>query len=100
MPRRRARTVVELAARMADRRLRLDPGSDWDETYALLMDVPGIGPWTASYIRMRALGDPDVALPGDLGIVRGAARFGLDPDDPRWKPWRSYAMHYLWNLED
>jgi AraC family transcriptional regulator of adaptative response / DNA-3-methyladenine glycosylase II len=100
MPRRRARTVVELAARMADGRLRLDPGSDWDETYALLMDVPGIGPWTASYIRMRALGDPDVALPGDLGIVRGAARFGLDPDDPRWKPWRSYAMHYLWNLED
>ena len=75
-------------------------GCDWDEAYLALLDVPGIGPWTASYIRMRALGDPDVALPGDLGIVRGAARFGLDPDDPRWKPWRSYAMHYLWNLED
>lgn len=100
MPRRRARTLVDLAARMADGRIRLDPGCDWDEAEAALLAVPGIGPWTASYIRMRALGDPDVALPGDLGIVRGAARFGLDPDEPRWKPWRSYAMHYLWNVED
>ncbi|MFN8129806.1 MAG: Ada metal-binding domain-containing protein [Candidatus Nanopelagicales bacterium] len=100
MPRRRAHTVIELAARLAEGRITLDPGCDWDEAYLALLDVPGIGPWTASYIRMRALGDPDVALPGDLGIVRGAARFGLDPDDPRWKPWRSYAMHYLWNLED
>lgn len=100
MPRRRARTLVELAARLADGRITLDPGSDWDEAEAALLEVPGIGPWTASYIRMRALGDPDVALPGDLGIVRAAGRFGLDPDDPRWKPWRSYAMHYLWNLED
>lgn len=100
MPKRRARTVVELASRLASGAIRLDPGSDWDEAEAALLDVPGIGPWTANYIRMRALGDPDVALPGDLGIVRAAARFGLDPDDARWKPWRSYAMHYLWNLED
>jgi AraC family transcriptional regulator of adaptative response / DNA-3-methyladenine glycosylase II len=100
MPRRRGRTVVELAARLAAGRISLDPGCDWDEAYHALLDVPGIGPWTASYIRMRALGDPDVALPGDLGVVRAAARLGLDPDEPRWKPWRSYAMHYLWNLED
>ncbi len=100
MPKRRARTLVELASRLATGAIRLDPGADWDEAEAALLDVPGIGPWTASYIRMRALGDPDVALPGDLGIVRSAARFGLDPDDARWKPWRSYAMHYLWNLED
>ncbi len=99
MPRRRARTVVELAARLAEGRIGLDPGCDWDEAYHALLDVPGIGPWTASYIRMRALGDPDVALPGDLGIVRAAAALGLEPDEPRWKPWRSYAMHYLWNLE-
>lgn len=100
MPKRRARTVVELGTRLADGRIRLGPGTDWDAAYAALLEVPGIGPWTASYIRMRALGDPDVALPGDLGIVRAAARLGLDPDEPRWKPWRSYAMHYLWNLED
>jgi AraC family transcriptional regulator of adaptative response / DNA-3-methyladenine glycosylase II len=100
MPRRRARTVVDLACRLANGTIRLDSGADWDDARAALLDVPGIGPWTASYIRMRALGDPDVALPGDLGIIRAAARYGLDPEDPRWKPWRSYAMHYLWNLED
>lgn len=99
MPRRRARTVVELASRLSDGRVTLDPGADWDEAQRQLLDVPGIGPWTAAYIRMRALGDPDVSLPSDLGIVRAAQSLGLDPDDPRWKPWRSYAMHYLWNLE-
>ncbi len=100
MPRRRARTVIELSTRLADGRIGLDPGVDWDEAERALLDVPGIGPWTAKYIRMRALGDPDVSLPGDLGIARAARARGLDPDDARWKPWRSYAMHYLWNLED
>jgi AraC family transcriptional regulator of adaptative response / DNA-3-methyladenine glycosylase II len=100
MPRRRADTVVELARRLADGTVVLDPASDWDEAARQLLDVPGIGPWTAGYIRMRALGDPDVALPADLGIARSAARFGVAADEPRWKPWRSYAMHYLWNLED
>lgn len=99
MPRRRGRTLVELASRLAQGQIRLDTGADWDEAEAALLAVPGIGPWTASYIRMRGLGDPDVSLPGDLGIVRAAQRFGLEPDDARWKPWRSYAMHYLWNLE-
>lgn len=98
MPRRRAATVVELARRLAEGQIRLDPGTDRDETEHLLLDVPGIGPWTARYIRMRALGDPDVSLPTDLGIVKAARARGLDPDDPRWRPWRSYAMHYLWNL--
>lgn len=100
MPKRRARTVVDLAGRLASGDICLDAGADWDAAQAALLAVPGIGPWTAKYIRMRALGDPDVALPGDLGIVRAAVRYGLDPDDARWKPWRSYAMHYLWNLED
>jgi AraC family transcriptional regulator of adaptative response / DNA-3-methyladenine glycosylase II len=100
MPRRRAHTVIELATRLADGRISLDPGVDWDEAERALLDVPGIGPWTAKYIRMRALGDPDVSLPADLGITKAARARGLDPDDARWKPWRSYAMHYLWNLED
>lgn len=98
MPRRRAVTVVELGRRMATGELRLDAATDWDEAQRQLLEIPGIGAWTAKYIRMRALGDPDVSLPTDLGIVRGAKARGLDPDDPRWKPWRSYAMHYLWNL--
>jgi AraC family transcriptional regulator of adaptative response / DNA-3-methyladenine glycosylase II len=99
MPRRRARTVVDLAARLAAGRIRLDPGADWETAERDLMDVTGIGTWTAKYIRMRALGDPDVSLPSDLGIVKAARARGLDPDDARWRPWRSYAMHYLWNLE-
>lgn len=99
MPRRRAGTLVELASRLADGRVHLDPGADWDQAQRELLDIPGIGPWTAAYIRMRALGDPDVSLPGDLGIVKAAAYWGLDGDDARCKPWRSYATHYLWNLE-
>ena len=98
MPRRRAATVIELARRLATGDVHLDPGADWDEAERALLEVPGIGPWTAKYIRMRSLGDPDVSLPTDLGIARAARSRGLDPDDPRWKPWRSYAMHYLWNL--
>jgi AraC family transcriptional regulator of adaptative response / DNA-3-methyladenine glycosylase II len=100
MPRRRAATIVELAARLADGRVVVDPGADWDEAERALLAVPGIGPWTAKYIRMRALGDPDVSLPNDLGILRAARSLGVDPDDARWKPWRSYAMHYLWNSEN
>jgi AraC family transcriptional regulator of adaptative response / DNA-3-methyladenine glycosylase II len=100
MPRRRAHTLVELARRLADGTILLDAGADWDAAEADLLAVPGIGPWTAQYIRMRALGDPDVGLPTDLSIARAADRLGLDADDARWKPWRSYAMHYLWNLED
>ena len=98
MPRRRAATVVELARRMTSGELHLDPGADWDEAERRLLEIPGVGPWTAAYIRMRALGDPDVSLPTDLGVARAARARGLEPDDPRWKPWRSYAMHYLWNL--
>ena len=67
------------------------------------VELPGIGPWTAQYVALRALGDPDVLLPTDLGVRRGAAALGL-PDDPvalasharDWAPWRSYATIRLW----
>ncbi len=70
---------------------------------AALLAVPGIGPWTTSYVAMRALGDPDVFLPTDLGVLRGLAALG-GPGDPAtaaavaetWRPWRSYALHHLW----
>ena len=86
----------------------IDPSDDGEDGGAMFptgnlvddLEVPGIGPWTAKYIRMRALGDPDVSLPSDLGIAKAARARGLDADDLRWKPWRSYAMHYLWNLEN
>jgi AraC family transcriptional regulator, regulatory protein of adaptative response / DNA-3-methyladenine glycosylase II len=70
---------------------------------ARLMALPGIGPWTAGYIRMRALSDPDVFLEGDVGVVRALRQLagtGLAATGSavasRWHPWRSYAMHHLW----
>jgi len=102
MPAARRATLRGLAAAVVEG-LRLDGGSDRAEVRAELLTLPGIGPWTADYIALRALGDPDVFLSTDLGVRRGAAALGL-PDDPkklavhaeRWRPWRSYATIRLW----
>ena len=104
MPAARMRTLVTLAAAVADGRVSLDPGADRDEAGARLTALPGIGPWTAGYIRMRALSDPDVFLPGDAGLVRalrelapsGERAGDLASAADRWRPWRSYAVHHLW----
>jgi AraC family transcriptional regulator of adaptative response / DNA-3-methyladenine glycosylase II len=103
MPARRRETLRALARAMLDG-LTLDSGSHRDSTREALLELPGIGEWTAGYIAMRALGDPDVFLPTDLGSLRGAAALGL-PTDPRelakyaerWAPWRSYAQIRLWS---
>ncbi|MFE7778411.1 AlkA N-terminal domain-containing protein [Streptomyces sp. NPDC057445] len=71
-----------LATALADGRVRLDPGADRDEAERALLALPGVPPVTAALIRMRALGDPDVAPEGV-------------PDDEAWRPWRSYAVHHL-----
>ncbi len=70
MPLARGRALVTLAAALASGDISLDPGADREEAGARLVALPGIGPWTAGYIRMRALSDPDVFLPGDVGVVR------------------------------
>lgn len=103
MPRARARSLVGAAAALARGELVLERGADRERTRAALLALPGVGPWTASYVAMRALGDPDVLMTGDLGLARGLARLGL-PGEPRaledraerWRPWRSYATHHLW----
>jgi AraC family transcriptional regulator, regulatory protein of adaptative response / DNA-3-methyladenine glycosylase II len=103
MPTSRRNTIANLCAELAAARIGLDPGSERTEVVARLEAQPGIGPWTSHYIAMRALGDPDIFLPTDIGIRRAAAALGL-PDEPRqlsvmaerWRPWRSYAMAYLW----
>jgi AraC family transcriptional regulator of adaptative response / DNA-3-methyladenine glycosylase II len=103
MPAARRETIRALGRAVAEDGLDLDPGADRAETERRLTDLPGIGPWTASYVAMRGLGDPDVLLPADLGVRRGAAALGL-PDTPaaldaharRWRPWRSYAVLRLW----
>jgi len=59
--------------------------------------VRGIGRWTAQYVVMRGLGDPDVFLDGDLGVRHALARLDLaSAAAERWRPWRTYAMHHLW----
>src|SRR5579872_766235 len=99
----RAETLRSLASAVARREIRLDRGADRQEVEAHLLALPGIGPWTASYIAMRALGDPDAFLPGDLGVRRAAEQLGLDSSPrrleayaERWRPWRAYAVLYLW----
>jgi AraC family transcriptional regulator of adaptative response / DNA-3-methyladenine glycosylase II len=96
MPASRARTVVTLATALAAGDISLDPGADREETTARLLALPGIGPWTAGYIGMRALSDPDVFLPTDAGVLRAAGQPGLGAAAERWRPWRSYAVHHLW----
>jgi AraC family transcriptional regulator, regulatory protein of adaptative response / DNA-3-methyladenine glycosylase II len=95
-PRARARALGSLARLSADGELRLDAGSDAAETLRVLSGIPGVGPWTASYVAMRALGDPDVFLPGDVGIRHALARLGGEACDEHWRPWRSYAVMHLW----
>jgi AraC family transcriptional regulator of adaptative response / DNA-3-methyladenine glycosylase II len=121
MPRSRALALTGLAAALAGGELSLDPGADREHAAAALLALPGIGPWTVGYIRMRALSDPDAFLPADVGVLKALARLGaLSPlvTGPAgtapaaraaraatalaqrlaesWRPWRSYAVHHLW----
>jgi AraC family transcriptional regulator of adaptative response / DNA-3-methyladenine glycosylase II len=100
---RRAATLRALARAVFERRLVLDRGADREECVATLLALPGIGPWTAGYIAMRALGDPDVFPHSDLGLVEVARHLDIADDAralaayaQRWRPWRSYAAMYLW----
>lgn len=97
MPRSRARALIGISQAVADGKLELDPGADRDAVRADLVALPGIGPWTADYICMRALAHPDVMLETDLIIRRMLERHGVEPErTERWKPWRSYAAMHLW----
>jgi AraC family transcriptional regulator of adaptative response / DNA-3-methyladenine glycosylase II len=103
MPRTRRTTFTTLVRQLADGTVNLGVGSDWSHTRARLLALPGFGPWTVDVIAMRALGDPDAFLPSDLGIRRAAKELGL-PSTPAaltaraaaWRPWRAYAVQYLW----
>ncbi|KPI28023.1 DNA repair protein and transcriptional regulator, AraC family [Actinobacteria bacterium OV320] len=103
MPRTRRTTFTTLVGQLADGTLNLGVESDWPKARAVLLALPGFGPWTVDVIAMRALGDPDAFLPTDLGIRRAAKELGL-PSTPAaltaraagWRPWRAYAVQYLW----
>ena len=103
VPATRRATLRAVARAVAGGTLALDPGADRTETYQQLVQLPGIGEWTAGYIVMRALGDPDTFLPSDLGIKKAVARLGIGSNAraisdhaAAWRPWRSYATHQLW----
>ncbi|MEO3773675.1 AlkA N-terminal domain-containing protein [Micromonospora sp. B9E7] len=103
MPSARRETLRGLARAVVDGSVDLVAGVDREEAVRRLLALPGIGPWTANYLAMRALGDPDILLSTDLAVRRGAAALGL-PDTQktldgyaeRWRPWRSYATIRLW----
>lgn len=95
----RADCTRTLAAAVASGALRLEPGAEPVATAQRLLALPGIGPWTAEYIAMRALRWPD-AFPRDDVAIRKALG-GVDPAEAealaeRWRPWRSYAAMHLW----
>src|SRR2546427_1098223 len=103
VPQTRRATLDALASAVARGSLMLDPGADRAETYHKLLSLPGIGEWTAGYILMRALGDPDTFLAGDLGVRKAGARLGfgsnartISEHAAAWRPWRTYATHQLW----
>lgn len=103
MPAARRDALRGLASALAEGGLVLDPGADREEARQRLLEFRGIGPWTASYIAMRALGDPDAFLPTDLGVRRAIVSLGgaVDPAtisalSGRWRPWRAYATQHLW----
>ena len=101
MPRARARALTTLAGALADGTVSLDRSVDRAETRAALTGLRGIGPWTADYVAMRALGDPDVFLPTDIGVRNAATHLAIDDVTRRsddWRPWRSYALLRLWSV--
>lgn len=103
MPRSRGRALIALAQAVADEAIDLGPGAEGERAVRDLTALPGVGPWTAGYIAMRALGDPDVFLPTDVGVRNALEHHGLASDPTSaarmaqtWRPWRSYAMVHLW----
>jgi AraC family transcriptional regulator, regulatory protein of adaptative response / DNA-3-methyladenine glycosylase II len=103
VPRARQATFAALTGALASGAIDLGPGSDWQQARAGLSALPGLGPWSVETIAMRGLGDPDAFTAGDLGVRVAARQFGL-PGTPAaltrraaaWRPWRSYAVQYLW----
>ena len=106
LPRARRASVLALARALADGTVELDPSADPALVRRTLLALPGIGPWTADVVALRALGDPDAFLPTDLGVVLAARALGLGEGRAlveraqRWSPYRAYAVQHLWAVGD
>jgi AraC family transcriptional regulator, regulatory protein of adaptative response / DNA-3-methyladenine glycosylase II len=103
LPESRAETIRSLARAVSEGRISFVSVTNVEEFQSRLREIPGIGDWTAQYIAMRALGDPDAFPAGDLGLLR-AASIGDQRELLRraegWRPWRAYAAMYLWQGKD
>ncbi|MGH9430593.1 MAG: AlkA N-terminal domain-containing protein [Terriglobia bacterium] len=97
----RAATIRALARAVCDGQIRFEGIMDAGAFLARLCEIPGIGKWTAQYVAMRALGEPDAFPSGDLGLLRALALGKVHELERRaeaWRPWRAYAAMYLWQV--
>jgi AraC family transcriptional regulator of adaptative response / DNA-3-methyladenine glycosylase II len=101
LPKARAETIRALARAVCSGQISFEGIVELDAFLAKLCEIPGIGKWTAQYVTMRALGEPDAFPSGDLGLLRaldlGSSR-ELEQRAEAWRPWRAYAAMYLWSI--
>ena len=102
-PRARAAAISTLAEKVANGDLVIESCLGLGETLRRLEELPGVGDWTAQYIAMRALGEPDAFPTTDLGLRRALAGGAKPIESGRlaeiaeaWRPWRAYAAMALW----
>ncbi len=101
LPKARAETIRALARAVCDGRISFEGVVDSDAFLNQLCEIPGIGKWTAQYVAMRALAEPDAFPIGDLGLLRATALISsreLERRAESWRPWRAYAAMYLWRM--
>jgi AraC family transcriptional regulator of adaptative response / DNA-3-methyladenine glycosylase II len=99
----RARSMLALAEAVATGHLRLEAGAPPEATMATLVALPGVGPWTAHYVALRALRWPDAFPKEDVVLRRrlgGVTAAQAEARSQAWRPWRSYATLHLWRMID
>jgi AraC family transcriptional regulator of adaptative response / DNA-3-methyladenine glycosylase II len=97
----RARTIRAFARAVCDGQISFERIIDSDAFLERICEIPGIGNWTAQYVAMRALGEPDAFPSGDLGLLRALGLQNSREMEWRaeaWRPWRAYASIYLWSI--
>ena len=101
LPKARAKTIRALARAVCNGRICFEGMADSDAFLNRLCEIPGIGKWTAQYVAMRALAEPDAFPIGDLGLLRAtglSSSSELESRAENWRPWRAYAAMYLWKM--
>lgn len=101
LPAARAESIRRLARAVCEEQLKFEGVVDGEAFLAQLSSIPGVGKWTAQYVAMRALGEPDAFPSSDLGLLRALGLTDareLEARSHHWRPWRAYAAMYLWNV--